>query len=272
MKNIKILVLFLSTYCFSQHNLKGIIIDQTEKKTLEYVTIAIKNKSKGTYSDENGKFSINLDLTKDTLLISSIGYKEVLYYNIKQDSIIISMEKEIFDLEEVVLSPIIKNCKKEKTKFKKPKYHELLIEGTIVKRKLLIKNKKYLCGYSFEIFSNYDTEVTLRSFLTNMKNENLLSNDYIAKIKLIKNEMKEVTFVFNENILIPDETFHLGIEVISLPNNENYENHVQIKCSSDAICNTDVVSVFNFVQQSGQVINFDYKFHNNIHYKIMTSK
>lgn len=76
---IFILLLILPKPGFTQ-SLTGIVIDDTTKEELSYVTISIVGKNKGFISYENGEFSIDLDLEylRDTLKFSYVGYKSLV--------------------------------------------------------------------------------------------------------------------------------------------------------------------------------------------------
>ncbi|NRD22528.1 carboxypeptidase-like regulatory domain-containing protein [Winogradskyella litoriviva] len=58
--------------------LEGEVLDSSNKRGLSYANLSIKNKRIGVYTDENGKY--NLDLSKiseeDTLIISLVGYQK----------------------------------------------------------------------------------------------------------------------------------------------------------------------------------------------------
>lgn len=263
--------LFLTSFISSSQNiLRGKIIDKIDKKELKYVNIALKNKYKGTYSDENGNFNIDFQKSKDTLLFRCIGYKKMEVFNIKYDTIIIKMDKDTISLEEIKIKPIIKNCKKLKLKYKEAKFNQVLFEGTIIRRKLKLENK-YLCGFILVLIPNYDAKIIMRPYLTNQNNDNLFSNDYLVEKNLIKNKLNKIRFDFKENISLTNGFYYLGLEIISLPNNNNYSNNIQILCSDDTESSTEVLSIFNFSQQEHRNMNFDKKSDCNIKLELIIS-
>ncbi|NSW45492.1 MAG: carboxypeptidase-like regulatory domain-containing protein [Bacteroidales bacterium] len=77
-----ILAVLLSLNVWTQEKnvLKGIIISQKEEKAIQYANIRIKDSPYGTTSDENGKFEFSFpnQFSKDTLIISCIGYKRLV--------------------------------------------------------------------------------------------------------------------------------------------------------------------------------------------------
>jgi len=68
---------FLYSQTSEQIYFSGTIKDYN-KKVLPYVNIVIKNKHKGTISDEKGYFAFFVNKT-DTIIFSSIGYKKSRY-------------------------------------------------------------------------------------------------------------------------------------------------------------------------------------------------
>ena len=95
-----ILLLFLTSFCFAQIFIKGVIID-TKNSSMPYVNIVLLHEDnsiyKGTTTDENGTFNIK-NIAKGTykLRISFVGYNTIK----KSISIIENLEAETFTLEE----------------------------------------------------------------------------------------------------------------------------------------------------------------------------
>ncbi len=73
MKSILLLIL-MSSLAFGQHEISGIITD--EFGPMPNVNVVIKNTKFGTFTDENGFYSI-LAKPKDTIRISHIGYESI---------------------------------------------------------------------------------------------------------------------------------------------------------------------------------------------------
>lgn len=95
----------------SQIRLFGKITDAETKEALPYASIRISGTTLGCSSDNNGNFSFFTPKLKDTLIVSSIGYKEIrlpLSRNIKLP-INLKMKAERYQLSEVTIKP-----KKEK--------------------------------------------------------------------------------------------------------------------------------------------------------------
>lgn len=91
---------------FSQEELKSKIIDFGTLMPIESASIYVQNTAIGTVSNADGKFAIRIPLeyVKDTLIISSIGYKSfkipVNEFDNSQD---VYLEDDVATLDEVVL-------------------------------------------------------------------------------------------------------------------------------------------------------------------------
>jgi len=89
--------------------IKGIVTDSINNP-IEYSSIGVLNKSIGTVSNENGRFTLTINKTmeQDTLRISCIGYesKDILIKEVcnKSDLLNIQLKSFINELEEVIVS------------------------------------------------------------------------------------------------------------------------------------------------------------------------
>ena len=103
--------------------LSGTILNEN-KVPLPYVNIISINTGKGTISNENGRFSININTLNDTNTIrfQCIGYKTKNYNieNLKSNSIIL-LSENIYDLDEILIisttqdpAEIVRNILKNK--------------------------------------------------------------------------------------------------------------------------------------------------------------
>jgi hypothetical protein len=68
--------ILLSGFAEAQEVIKGIVVDSATFAPLPYVSVQIKNKSRGVNTDHQGNFSI-LALPQDTLLLSLLGYERL---------------------------------------------------------------------------------------------------------------------------------------------------------------------------------------------------
>ena len=62
-------------------HLKGKVVMENDRKNLSYATVAISNSAVGTYTDENGKFDLEIPeaYMEESLIISFIGYSKMEY-------------------------------------------------------------------------------------------------------------------------------------------------------------------------------------------------
>lgn len=105
------LIIFIAASTFGQNNeyIHGKLYDKITKEPIVFATIAIKNKSIGVVSNEDGGFRIPIKFQKynDTLLVSSMGYgsKEILLSNLSLDVVnSITLEPMLMELQEVTVS------------------------------------------------------------------------------------------------------------------------------------------------------------------------
>ena len=101
-----IIVCFSTLLSFSQVEVKGKVIDSTYLLPIENASIYVKNTTIGTISNTDGRFVllIPVENRKDTLIISSIGFKSfkvpVDEFDGSQD---IYLEEDIASLDEIVI-------------------------------------------------------------------------------------------------------------------------------------------------------------------------
>ena len=85
--------------------IKGIVTNSETLEPLPYANIRILNKSLGIISNQQGRFSIRLpaEFRSDTLTFSYIGFKKqvIPLDQVRTDSIIISLQPEVYELMEV---------------------------------------------------------------------------------------------------------------------------------------------------------------------------
>ena len=80
-KHIKLLLLLMlcsiSTTLFAQQRMvKGTVVDE-QGESLIGVSVTVKNAQKGTITDVNGEFSLQLPAEKTLLVFTYIGYETV---------------------------------------------------------------------------------------------------------------------------------------------------------------------------------------------------
>ncbi|ARV16057.1 TonB-dependent receptor [Polaribacter sp. SA4-12] len=150
MKKITIfLFLFVSTLANAQSfTLSGKVVDENND-FLPGATILVKESKKGTSTDFDGQFSVNLSKGKYTIQVSFIGYKSVSkeVSLTKNDEIEFSLLPDSTVLEEVLVSAV-------RVKANSPVTHSNLSKKEIAKRNL---------GQDIPILLNYLPSVTTSS-------------------------------------------------------------------------------------------------------------
>ena len=139
-----VLLLLIPTTLFSQENgekvrIYGKTLDSETKEALPYTSVRIRNTTHGCSSDNNGNFSFYATLY-DTLIISSIGYKEELIPLSSKTKMPLNiiLKPTDYTLGEVTIKP-----KKERYKRKDNPAVTLIKEITEHRDNNSAKNKPY---------------------------------------------------------------------------------------------------------------------------------
>ncbi len=101
------ILFFISLSARSQTvTIRGIVVDSLSLASLADISIKIKGTNKGTFSTTNGSFYIQASAT-DTLLFSSIGYKELEYPLFdNEDEVLIRLKENYTLLKEVTTTAL----------------------------------------------------------------------------------------------------------------------------------------------------------------------
>jgi hypothetical protein len=104
MKGLKfawILLLLSTGYTFGQGQeiIRGIVGDSATFEALPYATVKVKNQNRGTFSDQQGNFTLTAT-RKDTLVFSLVGYKsvEIPLYDWEPSLILLSESVTMLDV------------------------------------------------------------------------------------------------------------------------------------------------------------------------------
>jgi hypothetical protein len=85
----------------------GVIVDDETLEPLPYATIGLRNKGRGTVSNNNGEFGLNIprDAYTDTLSVSYLGYfaREIPVRHALGNNLTISMNKEFISIPEIII-------------------------------------------------------------------------------------------------------------------------------------------------------------------------
>ena len=105
--SFKLFLFLISVSAFSQHELKNKVVDFVNLLPIENASVYVQNTTIGTVTNADGKFVLLVpeEMAKDTLVISSIGFKS---YKVPveefDNSFEVFLEEDVATLEEVVLN------------------------------------------------------------------------------------------------------------------------------------------------------------------------
>ncbi|MCH7397018.1 TonB-dependent receptor [Belliella sp. DSM 107340] len=94
---------YLPVIAQSSHLVQGTIIDKTTGEPFPGVTIIEKGTSKGTVTDMDGKFQLDVSSNQSTLVISFIGFLQQEIPLVGRSTIEVELDEDISDLNEVVV-------------------------------------------------------------------------------------------------------------------------------------------------------------------------
>ncbi|MFN6080183.1 MAG: carboxypeptidase-like regulatory domain-containing protein, partial [Bacteroidota bacterium] len=121
MKRKRLLFLSICTLLFftnyklqAQYKITGSITDERTSETLMFANIIIQNASKGTVTDLDGKFTLDIeDNNEVTLVVSSIGYLSQLVKAGPSNNVLnIKLREDATNLEEVVITGLASSVKR----------------------------------------------------------------------------------------------------------------------------------------------------------------
>jgi len=205
MKLFSILFLLGSNVLLFGQSISGIVFETNSKIPVAYVNIGIVGKDIGTVSDQNGKYTlqINPKYYNDTLKFSCIGYRT---YAVKVSDFVkmneanVKLEKRVYNMTEVVICP--KTLKQKAlgitTKSKAiaacfmDSIHGYEI-GVLMKN----KNRAFLKEVNLNIvYCTYDTifyRINIYKARENMQFENILTSPIYLKSS--KRELKNKVII-----------------------------------------------------------------------------
>ncbi len=106
----KITIVFLCFFSLISAQEKGTVVGHvlSNKMTVPYANVLVKNTKIGTSSDENGNFSLNLSEGKQTIVVQAVGYKTqektVTVLGGKNVHVDFNLEESVFGLNQVVVT------------------------------------------------------------------------------------------------------------------------------------------------------------------------
>ncbi len=252
------LYIFFTLSSYSQTVVKGTIKDSKTKKSLAFCSIAIKGTKKGTISNGDGIFSLSVDLKKDTVLFSYLGYKTKALpaVALQQNNLIYLTSNELVLQEFVVFSDkdylydIIEKCRKnlQKNKFNSVAktyygletqlneqsveliecYYNAFLNGLSVENLLLKNGRVALEIVGSRLFNNVETSKAITKI--NLTNKNI----FFPSIPLQYNK-SEMKGIFALSIMNSDSTL-IDIKFIPLKDfNEHFSGEIWIDKKSFSV-------------------------------------
>jgi len=130
-----IMLLWVTSYIYSQNTLTGTITDFETKQGIAFVNIYIPNLEKGSISEEGGSYNLsNLPSGNYTILFSMIGY-ETLSIKVSlpmADALNIEMTSSAIEMEDVIIStPFHKLQSENVMKVEQRKVADLRASGSV---------------------------------------------------------------------------------------------------------------------------------------------
>jgi hypothetical protein len=110
---------------FPEHSIEGRILDKKDKTPLAYAHVYNKSSGKGTISNLDGYFKLNVKTDSDIVLISIVGYKKTQlnldfktnFYQVQlEESVLLLNEVKVFAGNNSYLYNLLQDCKKSQSK------------------------------------------------------------------------------------------------------------------------------------------------------------
>jgi hypothetical protein len=99
---LAIFLLSISSFGYCQEIIKGMVVDSATFSPLPFVNIQLKNRLKGTTSDDLGNFSI-LGTREDTLVLTRVGYLRVELPLFDYETGLIPMTEAVTELKAITI-------------------------------------------------------------------------------------------------------------------------------------------------------------------------
>lgn len=104
MKFQTLLLIFFTTICFSQNQIKGLILDKNTNLPLPFATV-VTNTGYGVVADSKGKFFIKQNQSFTTITITYVGYKSAtITIDTKPTFLTIKLEPFVENLDEIIIT------------------------------------------------------------------------------------------------------------------------------------------------------------------------
>ncbi|PCH66436.1 MAG: hypothetical protein COC01_07960 [Bacteroidetes bacterium] len=222
MKNALLIFLVLTflSCSYSQVIYEGNISDGNSKVVLPYVNLGIVGKNVGTVSDINGNFKIELDAKydNDTMRISTVGYKSVVFKvsqfkNEIHKNPILQLVQDVVELKQVVVlgkklkEKILGNTTESRSIMAGFASNELGNEiGVVIKiKKSPTIIKKFNVSIAHNEYESLKFRVNFYDLKNGLPNKNILNENIIVTGQ--KKEGKITVDLRDYNIVVEDDFF-----------------------------------------------------------------
>lgn len=234
MKSIfTITVLLFTCSIFSQKVVSGTVVDSETNETIPYVNIGILKQSLGTVSNESGKFEFEVkdDFMKDTIKVSSIGYKTISlvasdFIEKMKVNAVLPLTADVTELSEVTITA---RELKEKVLGNKARSKSLKLGfsvnelGNELGIKINIKNNPtFLKSFNTHIVTNTNTSLKYRLNIYSIKNglpdKKIVNENIIFPIDVEKGDF---SLNLEKYRIYVEDDIYCTIELIETPNEDD---------------------------------------------------
>tara|TARA_R110002167_G_scaffold186520_1_gene387607 strand:+ start:194 stop:1015 length:822 start_codon:yes stop_codon:yes gene_type:complete len=234
MKSIfTITILLFTSSIFSQKVVSGTVVDSETNETIPYVNIGILKQSLGTVSNESGKFEFEVkdDFMKDTIKVSSIGYKTISlvasdFIEKMKVNAVLPLTADVTELSEVTITA---RQLKEKVLGNKARSKSLKLGfsvnelGNELGIKINIKNNPtFLKSFNTHIVTNTNTSLKYRLNIYSIKNglpdKKIVNENIIFPIDVEKGDF---SLNLEKYRIYVEDDIYCTIELIETPNEDD---------------------------------------------------
>ncbi|WP_036154330.1 carboxypeptidase-like regulatory domain-containing protein [Maribacter forsetii] len=233
-KSIFTITILLFTYSiFSQNVVSGTVVDSETNETIPYVNIGILKQTLGTVSNESGKFEFEVkdDFMKDTIRVSSIGYKTISlvasdFIKKMKVNAVLPLTADVTELNEVTITA---RELKEKVLGNKARSKSLKLSfsvnelGNELGTKINIKhNPTFLKSFNTHIVTNTNTSLKYRLNIYSIKNglpdKKIVNENIIFPIDVEKGDF---SLNLEKYRIYVEDDIYCTIELIETPNEDD---------------------------------------------------
>ncbi|TPD71951.1 carboxypeptidase-like regulatory domain-containing protein [Flavobacterium microcysteis] len=228
MKTKTALIFFLfSLSLFSQT--RGIVKDGAGNP-IPYVSITVEDEKDGTSSEEDGRFSITIDATKN-LIFSAVGFETKIIRAAEAKNVV--LQKKEIELNEVIISSAKKQKQKEIGSFGRGgiRYYSQQTTAKYFAYSDEAKNYPFLKEIIIYTSSKIENaKVNLRLLNVNpdgSPGEDILEDNHIVEVK--KGSKNTTVNMEKNNIEIPSNGFFVVVEHLKINENKFHKKGAQYK-------------------------------------------